>query len=123
VKEKGVPNATEARLLDIQSRMRNWNDFITALNVPAEFIPGLSTGRIELLKLVQPRAMSIEECRVLYDLIFGLVETNNVLREHAELVAQLADTTHQSLKGAVHAADRIRRFANFMEPVEEGDDQ
>lgn len=112
-------NQTEAKILEIQERMRTWNDFVREIKVPAEIAPAFQTGRIELIKLARPRALSAEECGALYDVIGGLLETNQALKEHAQLVGDLVATTHQGLKGAVHAVERMRRFAAFEEPVEE----
>lgn len=113
-------NRTEERLREIHAQMESWNAFVRELNVPGELVPAFATGRIEMVKLARPRALTEAECKVMFELVGGLLETNAVLREHASLVGDLVLTMEQSLKGSLHAVSRVRDLAQFRNPVAEG---
>lgn len=112
------PTATE-RLddqiteLSAKTRLKSWNEFVEALAVPQDLLPGMLTNRPELLKLAQPRAMTEAEVAVLYKLIIGLIETNQALREHAEQVAHQVTLWEASFKQLESVGRRIKAFANF----------
>ena len=116
------PSATEERLREIQSTLNKWSDYVRELQVPSDIAPAMMTGRLELLKLVQPRALNADECKVLYLLIGGLLETNQALQQHSQLVAQIADEVRRGLGGLTGAAERLQSYANFREPSEEESD-
>ena len=82
-------------------------------SLPMDIAAALVTGRPELLKLTQPRALTADECKRLYHFIGVLIQTNNNLQRHAAQVAILVDTWGQAFKGMTHAAERIENFANF----------
>lgn len=111
--------AAEDRLAEINERMNSWTSFIRDLPVPSELQPAVMTGRFELVNLAQVRPLSADECRAMFDLVKGLLETNQVLREHAQLVATGVQTIVGNLKGSINVADRMVRLANFQEPSEE----
>ena len=113
------PSATEAKILLLQERLETWNSFVRELQVPSDIAPAFLTRRVELMSLAKPRPLTESECKVMYDLVAGLLETNEALREHAALVAELAQQFTGGLAGTLRAADRMRAFANFHEPVEE----
>jgi hypothetical protein len=107
------PTATEEKLLEIQTRLEHWNCFVGVLRVPSELAPAFMTRRSELVRLAPRRPLSAEECGVLYDLVAGLLETNEALRAHAALVAEISAQQEDALGGALRAIRRARAFANF----------
>jgi hypothetical protein len=111
-----TPSTTEARLIEIQSRITKWNEFVRELQVPDDIAPAMLTGRLELLRLAQPRALTSDECGVLYQLIGGLLETNQALQQHSSLVATLASEAGRTIGGITGSVDRLESYANFREP-------
>lgn len=95
------------------AQLDSWNAFVDELKVPSDLYPALTTNRPELLSIAQPRALTAEECDVLYKLIGGLMKTNSALRRHAERVSQLTGILNSSIIGALSAARSIDDFANF----------
>lgn len=95
------------------AKLDSWTAFVDELQVPSELYPALQTNRPELLRLAQPRALTSDECAVLYKLIGGLMETNAALRQHTERVAQLTGNLNNAMKGFGSAARSIHDFANF----------
>jgi hypothetical protein len=93
--------------------LRSPSDLTEVVSVPNDLAMAFATGRVELLKLAQPRAMDADEVATLYNLIRVLLETNIALREHAEAVAQLAYTVHDNLRGVVGSAALLEAFADF----------
>jgi hypothetical protein len=108
--------SAEDRLAEINAQMEHWTSFIRALDVPGDLVPAFASGRVELVRLAQPRPISEAECRVLYDLIGGLLETNRVLRDHAQAVADYAQVIAGNVKGVLTTAERLQRLAEFAEP-------
>jgi hypothetical protein len=115
-------SGTEEHLTEIQSRIDKWNSFVRELPVPGEFVPAVSSGRLELLKLAQPHALSTEECAVLYQLIGGLLETNQALQQHAALIANMALEVQRGIGGMESLSGRLAAYAGYKEPHEEGSD-
>lgn len=109
-------SATEERLLELQTLLKDWTSFVTKLEVPGDLAPAFVTGRIELLKLATPRELTAEECGTLYKLIGGLVETNHALQEHSRLVAELASEVRRGIGGMEGLAHRLGRYAEFKTP-------
>jgi hypothetical protein len=105
------------------AKLDSWSSFVEALQVPNDLAVALMTGRPELLKLALPRALTVEECAVLYKLLGGLLETNAALRQHTERVAQLTDILNDSMKGFTRAARSIHDFANFRATEESEDEE
>jgi hypothetical protein len=105
-----------------EAKLDSWASFVEALQVPNDLAVALMTGRHELVKAAQPRALTIEECATLYKLIAGLVETNAALREHTERVAILTNRLNDALTGFASTAQSINDFANFRVTGESGDD-
>lgn len=116
--EHRKPSATEERLIEIQKRLSKWNEFVREIKVPADIAPAMMTGRLELLKLAQPRALTVEECVVIYELIGALLETNQALQEHSQLVADIATEVRRGLGGLNGLAGRLESYGNFREPRE-----
>ena len=112
---------TETRLLEIQEQLRSWTDFVETLQVPGDFAIAVATGRVELIKLAVPRAVTQEECAVLYKFIGGLIETNAALREHTQLVAEMAREAAGGLVGSLGTVSRLRSYANYQTPKERVD--
>lgn len=108
-------SVTEKELIEIQSRIGKWNEFVRELQVPGDIAIAVSTGRLELLKLAQPRALTAEECGVLYRLIGGLLETNQVLQRHAALIANIATEVRRGIGGMESMAGRLEAYANYRE--------
>lgn len=115
-------SSTEESLQEIQAKLSKWSDFISELQVPGDIVPAISTGRIELLKLAQPRPLSVEECNVLYKFIGGLLETNQALQQHASLISRMAAEVERTISGVEGVAGRLRAYADFRSPIE-GDDE
>lgn len=107
--------------LSSRSKLRSWNELTRTVSLPAELAAALHTHRVELIRTVTPRAMTADEVGNLYDFIGTLIETNMALTEHAEQLAQLADTWAQSIRGAVGLTEQVRLFANFKEVDDAGD--
>lgn len=100
----------------------HWNALARSVNIPSDLLPALMSGRIELLALAQPRAMSADEVRMLYDLIGSLITTNSLLKQHAEQVSQLVKTWANAFKHLHSVGNRVQQFANFQ-PIRGGDDE
>lgn len=52
------------------------NAFAYPVNVPTELVAALHTGRADLVNLVQPRLLTLEEHRAYLDLIKYLIQTH-----------------------------------------------
>lgn len=115
-------SATEEHLIQIQAKIGKWNDFVRELQVPADIVPAMATGRLELLKLARPRALTEDECAVFYQLIGGLLETNQALQQHSSLIAGMAAEVRRGLGGIDGMAGRLDAYANFREPREDDTD-
>lgn len=113
------PSAAEQRIHEIHEKMESANSFIRALDVPADLAPAFLTGRVELIRLAKPRPLTEDECRVLYNLIGGLLETNQVLREHATAVSDAAGDIAGAVHGLSTVSERLRLLANWREDVSE----
>lgn len=103
-------------------KLDSWNSFVENMQVPADIYPALMTNRPELLKIAPPRALSKEECAVIYKILAGLLETNAALREHAEQVAHFVDLWSDAFKHLRGLGERIQKFANFRYQDDENDD-
>jgi hypothetical protein len=109
-----------------KAKLDSWNSFVEELQVPSELYPALVTNRPELLRLVQARPLTSDECAVIYKLVAGLLETNAALRLHTARVAQLTNNLNGAMKQFGSAAQSIQQFANFGvvgDGDEEDDDQ
>jgi len=95
------------------ARLDSWNSFVEPLNVPSDIYPAILTLRHELMKTAPARALTAEECKTVYAVIGGLIETNAALRFHAERLAQLVDSWAGNFKALERTGQRIQRFANF----------
>src|SRR5215471_8637335 len=113
-REKAAHRAmTHAELLErIEhvSKLDSWSSYIEEIKVPQDMLPALLTNRPELLKLIQPRALTIEEAATIYKLVATLIETNMALKEHAELVAQMLDNMMGGFTAIQATAKRIDNF-------------
>jgi hypothetical protein len=104
-----------------KGRLDSWKSFIEEIHVPDDLMPAVSSGRAELIKSVQPRALSAEGHRVLLELIGGYMRTNEALRDHAWVLAKLVrNWVHSGLTHLHNTEQRIQRFAHFE--LENGDD-
>lgn len=111
---------TETKLAELQERLTSWNSFVNEIQVPSELAPAFMTRRVDLVRLAVPRALTPEECFALYQVIGGLLETNEALRDHARMVSELAQQLTGGLAGTLHAARRMRMFSDFRDPLEPG---
>lgn len=109
----------EQALRDLHEKMSSWNEFVREMKVLPDLGPALSTGRVELLALAKPRPLSEEECKVLFDGFAVLIETNMVLRMHAQLLSQLAAQQYELAGGMVKKLGELAEFAEFRNPVPE----
>lgn len=114
------------QIIDLATRARinGWNEFVEGLNIPSELVPAFVTCRPELVRLAQVRPLTAEEAQALYTLIGALLETNMVLREHAQQVETMIQNWVGSIYGMVGVAGRIGRFAAFRhdDAASEGED-
>jgi hypothetical protein len=104
-----------------EAKLESWSSFVEELPVPGDLAAGLMTGRPELIRTAPGRALTVEECRALYRLIAGLVETNSALQEHARELAKLVGAWGDSFKALRAIGGQIERFAEFKPVAEEED--
>lgn len=107
----------EEALRKLHEQLHSWNEFCREMPVLPDLGPALSTGRVELLALAKPRPLSEEECRVLFQGFAVLIETNNALRMHSQLVSQLASQQYELAGGMVKKLGELVEFAEFRNPV------
>lgn len=100
------------------SKLDSWSSFVEELKLPSEIFPAIMTGRPELLRIAQPRAITAEEHAAYLALIAGLIETNAALRAHTEQVAHLVETWMGQFQGSFALAQQINQFAAFQPLVE-----
>lgn len=113
----------EARLRDLHDKMHGWNEYVRDMKVLPDVAPALSTGRPELLALMAPRPLSEEECKVLFDMLTVLIETNAALRLHSELIGQVAEQQAQLVNGAARKLDQLIDYAHFRNPTDADPDE
>ncbi len=109
----------EEALKTLHEKMHSWNEFCRDMPVLPDLGPALSTGRVELLALAKPRPLSEEECKVLFQGFSVLIETNNALRMHSQLVSQLAAQQYELAGGMVKKLGELVEYAEFRTPVPE----
>jgi hypothetical protein len=110
--------------LRILAKLDNRNSFTEEVEAPGAVGVALSTGRIELLKMYNPKeSVPAEEAKKLVNIIRVLIETNYALQEHAQLMVELVDNIRQSVSGLGNHTQFLRHFANFETPVEEDDEE
>jgi hypothetical protein len=95
----------------------DWNCFLEPMDAPQDLAVAIMTGRPELVKLAQPRALTQDECAVVFKMLSILLETNSALREHAALTAQLVGQWTDSVQAIFATAGKIEDFANYR-PVD-----
>ena len=98
--------------------LESWTSFVRELQVPNDLYPALAADRAELVRLAKPRALTEDECRILYDLLGGMLETHWALRAHTAKVAELVDRWGQAFKGLATISVQIQDLANFRDPGE-----
>lgn len=102
----------EELLIKLRKMPQDWASFSEPLDVPADIGAALITGRPELLTL-SSRDMKKEEVARLLNVLRVLMETNQLLKEHASMLAQRAHDFVASTKSAISQARRIEEFSNF----------
>ena len=111
-----------ADLLQTVNRLRRPNELAEVVSLPPDLAAALVTGRPELLKIAQPRAMSEDEVRRLYHLIGVLIETNHELQNHATELAKMARQAYEQQRGTMAKLLQLEEFAGFKErDAPEGD--
>lgn len=109
--------AAEETAIGKKGSLASWTEFVRELPVPAELMPALISTRSELVGIVAPRAMTAEEVGVIYQLIAGLIDTNNALRQHAQQIANLVDGWSSTFKGLATLGGQIGDLAHFRQPA------
>jgi hypothetical protein len=123
-KKESAIEALDAQITDLATRCRldDWSSFIEELQVPGDIAPALITGRPEMLRAVQPRALTAEETAALIKVLGGLIETNNALREHARQLATFTEQWTTLFTGLHNVGEKIERFANFKRSYDDVDE-
>lgn len=106
-----------------KNKLDSWSAFVKDCAVPADLYPALATARPELIALAGARDMTALEVATLYKLIASLMETNMVLKEHAEQLSIMVKNWLGAFKHLHGVGDKINRFANFekLAPPEDED--
>lgn len=111
-------DAVAEQLQSVHAKMRAWTQYCEELQAFPELAPALMAGRPDLVRLMQPRAMSEAECRMFIELVAILIATNATLQQHSQLVAELAKQTHNLYQGGINKLLQLQDYANFRNPVE-----
>lgn len=114
-----------ALLANVKARtahLRAPNELTETVAVPREFAVALMTRRPEMMRLVQPRALTVEECAAVYQLVATLIETNDALINHAQGVETLADNVTQQFKGVTSMLRQLEDFAAFRESDDDSEE-
>lgn len=106
----------DARIRDLAARCRldSYTSFVEEFPILRELFPALTTGRSELLAGANPRALTQDECAIVFKMVGAIVETNFALREHAEHVALMTKNWSQAFTHLRAVGDKVERFANFQ---------
>jgi|SRR5688572_30183828 len=88
--------------------------------VPTQIAAAIMAGRGNMVFLGPIEACSKVEVRKLYEVIKVLIDTNQVLRNHADKTAHLVKLWGDCIKGIHRQAQTIEHYANFRE-IDEGD--
>jgi hypothetical protein len=113
------------RVETLARAMRGWNLLTEDVSAPPEIAIAISTGRPELCRptLGKDRGFNPEETRMAVNVIRVLLETNQALQRHAQLLSQMTENAAGHLKGLCGAMRALEDFADFREPLEGyGDD-
>lgn len=103
------------------AKLEGPDSFTDFVSMPTDLAAAVLTGRPELLRIVKPRALNVEECEIIFKLLATYIETNMALREHAH---ELAVMTRNMLSGftTVHSiGQQIADFGDFREPMHDED--
>ncbi len=112
-KRESIRDLLDAQVLEYHEKVRNWSELPEDVSLPADFAAALVTGRSELLKIVTPRTLSVDECRALYHAFGVMIEHNMLLRRHCEEVAKITDNMAGTIAGVQSVIRQIQQFANF----------
>jgi hypothetical protein len=112
-----------AAMLQRIAKLEGPNFFTQAVDMPADLAAAIITSRPELLRAVRPRALTEDECSVLYNLLSTLIETNMALREHAQEVATMTKNMMGGFTTVAMVADQLKGFANFDQMTEVKEDE
>lgn len=92
--------------------LTGWNDLTKEVQLPADIMMAVSSGRKELLT-VAARGMTKEEVQGLLTLVGVLLDTNYELQEHSRELAKRLKELRDNFKGFDTALDRCCDYANF----------
>lgn len=109
--------------LALNRRLGSWSHLVREVAGPPEIMAALATGRPELVRIAPARVLDERECAALYGLLSVLIETNDVLQEHARQVSILVNDWQQHLQGLVNVSRRITDFADFRLTGPDGDEE
>lgn len=99
-----------------RSKLNSWSSFIEELQVPSDLYPDMMTQRSALMP--KGRALTADECQIVYKLIAGLMDTNAALSEHTQQTAILVGEWNEAFKGLKTLAGHINTFANLKDEDE-----
>jgi len=111
----------EEALQKLHEQMRSWNEFVRDMQVLPDLGPAVSTGRVELIALAKPRPLTAEEAGILFQGFGVLLETNQALRMHAQLLSQLAAQQYELAGGMVKKLGELVEYAEFRNPLPDGE--
>ena len=101
------------RELSTKKVLRSPAELSETVAMPPELFVAMASGRPEMIKLAKPRTLSEEETKQVFHLIATLIETNMLLKEHAEAVSKLVGDWANLFKGLHKLGDEIENFAGF----------
>jgi hypothetical protein len=96
----------------VEDGIDHWSSLLEEVKAPADLIPALACGRPELLCLVAPRAMTVEESGAMVNLVRVLLETNQHLQ--ARCASHAGKWAEMRAEAAV-ARDALRRITDALE--------
>lgn len=112
----------ESLVIHVNTSLTRVNELCDTISLPPELAVALATGRPELIKLARPRPLEEKEVAALYHAIAVLIETNQLLQQHVNDLAHLAEIVATSLKGAVRQANEIALVGRFKSGQGGGED-
>lgn len=113
----------QIKRLASECRLDSWTALVKDTAVPGDIYPALSSGRPELIALIQPRDLTAAEAKVLFDIIASLIGTNIALKEHAQQLALFTKIWADAFKQLESVGDRVQRFAQFQHDAGEDEEE
>jgi hypothetical protein len=106
-------------IVDLNRVLHSPSEVVEVVSLPTDLAAVLTTGRTELLALVEPRALSKDECAMLYKLFEVLIKTNFALQAHARETARMVEQINGMVRGLLPYASRTALFADFKNPQQD----